>query len=222
MASRYNGGSALGTDRWKVQIMRKGKVFYLGSYDDELHAARIADETNLLTDAWKGKNTSLNFNDSRKPAEESINEPQRNLLQWLRLNFPEDERRHRKESLVDQFLPDVMIEHLDHAILRVDTLANEITRTLKDAKISLRAQALQLSEKEKRIVWLNARVLELEKNPFEHRPSPAGPYTITPVVPEAKVVDVPVIEVPVTAPIEVTIAPRAELPTSSPGEEPHV
>lgn len=162
MSQKYVGVTQVG-DKFRVQIFRKGKNFYLGQFDDPKVAASIADSSNVLTIAWAGRKPALNFNDVKRPEETQLTPEQREMLAHLRMYHPEDERRFVKEEAAGGYVPSVVIEHFEATLDRLDGIYPLMRDTLAAGRSSLISLSNQLHEKDKMIEWLRATNTELEE-----------------------------------------------------------
>lgn len=146
--NRYIGVTCAG-DRFKVQIARKNKVYYLGVFDDQDVAAKYADLSSLISAPWfsRGK-PPLNFEDSRAQPETYWSELQKAMIEDLRRRHPECESNFKKRTREELYIPDVLFEDMRNYETHVDTMRDKSKFLIDRMKSCLTQLSKKLGEEE--------------------------------------------------------------------------
>lgn len=175
MATQYNGVSQAG-DKYRAQINRKGKVFYLGTFDDIRVAAEFVDHALLATRAW-GRACKLNWGTTQELPEEHWPEAIANMVNWLRLNFAEDENNLIRSERVLEYTPDVTLESFEVISRKLRDVADQVSTVLEEGKGALRRAAQQMEEDKRVKDWQRDRIVELEDQLRRRKDVEAKGYT---------------------------------------------
>lgn len=173
--SKKYQGVASNNGTFKAQIMRRGKLFYLGNYPTDLKAAQMYDRAHLLTVAYANvRNTRPNFDGSEAPIEEIWTEWEREMMTWLRTYHPTDEKRYAESIRGEEFLPDTVLRNNMNMVERTKSFTDIFFRHLEDVEQSLRTSASEMAELKMTLDWYKAqlkvaeeRVRELEGAKFK-------------------------------------------------------
>lgn len=196
---------------YKAQLLRRGKLFYLGTYKEETEAAKAYDRGVFLTEPWTTKRQALNFQDSTKPPESDINEYEQNMLIFLRTHYPEAEKNHKIRVSVEDETPDGILNDLSGILERTAGLQSLLSDFRTGANRAIHRMAVDNAELKQLNQWykerLEATEAELAKLKLTRGPDGKRNFAFTPVKPAAKIAVPPakpaVAELPAPAPVEV-------------------
>lgn len=218
--TKYFGVASAG-DKFKVQVNRKGRVFYLGTYDTVQEAAVVADISAIISKVWATLPPRLNWTTTEVPDEQFWNEHQKNMMQFLRLNFPEDERNAKREQALALYTPDVLFEHFSLAQIKLKTIYEEVSSILLDGKQVLKRAAAKNAEDAQLIEWQRAKIAELEERSagkkFVEDIVKRQGYLMKPITPESIKADAEAREAKLREEVRTDTAP-VELPGETTAE----
>lgn len=159
---KFSGVTSNGSG-FKAQLARKGKMFYLGTFESEIGAAQAHDRATLLTRAWTDRRHGLNFDESEKPADDKLSSFEKQMMEFLRDRYPEAEQDHRNRSAADFFTPDVLLRDFDTLSERGSSFFELLGETLRSSERTIRGMAAQLAENQALTAFYKDKVASLEE-----------------------------------------------------------
>lgn len=165
---KYNGITMIpSSGKYRAQINRRGKIFYLGVYDDAGTAARMVDRAVNLTRGWEFRPTRLNFEDginpTKEPAEEMRTENEQAMLTYLRDNYPIDEGSARHEAAVRAEIPDVLARDavaVEKAMAHLKFLGDDYLRSSQE---TIARQGRTIAELKGKLAHMEIRLEDMDK-----------------------------------------------------------
>lgn len=162
-STKYHGVSPY-NGVYRVQLYRRGRVFYLGTYATDHEAAMAYDRAQNITKPWADRRGSYNFstNELHVFPEDELNEREKKMVEVLRQLFPAQETAAQEYQAVVDASPEVLIEqisvtqaNLANQISRLNGLVTQLQNHLYET-VKLRLEA------EEKLSWATDKVADLE------------------------------------------------------------
>ncbi len=158
---RYTGVTVF-NGRYKTQINRKGRPFYLGSYDLATTAAEYADRALILTHPWSNRPLRLNFLHSQAPVPSEFTSWEKDMIDWLRSHYPTQEKLSKEEQTVEYRL-DPVTKRFAEFLLAHTEMSRLSTEIIPQAHEALKSAKKREIEMEQRIEFNAEEIKELRE-----------------------------------------------------------
>lgn len=195
MNYNYLGICPFGVDKYRAQIFRCGRIFYLGTFNTKEAAAKAYDRATLLSSPWSKRRVAYNFD---KPnADFQPSEAEQAMLDYLRSNFPGLEERHAVIADNHAQFPQALIDRASAFSHRMSSNGQELDSLIRDLRACVVSFISRASESNALIEWQKGRISELEgklyvqglqkdpKDPKSIFKQVAGPGFVPPVTVES-------------------------------------